>query len=200
MLYFLGVAGSAIRTVFDSLFSLLHPPSESHHVLPVLVGMVAAVASTVAVSAGAAAAAVAAPSAPTAPDDVPAEDAKKQEETKRRKLETAVMPAGVRTVVAGSGSPVWLYARMLSAASPEAGFQPDAELTDGIRFRVETGGDAVELGEIETVGDWVAVGVAVKRPADGQPLPGLVRIAVERFTPTGQLYHRRTISLQVVGG
>jgi len=185
----LGAIGSSFNNVFSSLFSLLHPPSESHHILPAFVGMVGAVASLAVVSA-----------APPAPVDVPAEEPKKQEEMKQRKMETAVMPEGVRTVVAGSGSPVWLYARMLSAASPEAGFQPDAELTDGIRFRIASGGDAVELGEIETVGDWVAVGVSVERPADGSPLPGTILVAVERFSLTGQAYHRRTIALKVAGG
>jgi hypothetical protein len=202
MIFFMGMGATNMGTVVDTLFSLLHPPSESHHILPALVGMVGAVASLAVVSAVPAAASVAgaAPTGPTAPDDVQAEEPKKQDELKRRKMETAVMPAGVRDVVAGSGTPVWLYARMLTAASPEAGFQPDAELTDGIRFRVASGGDAVVLGDIETVGDWVAVGVAVERTADGPPLPETILVAVERFSLTGQAYHRRTIALRVLPG
>jgi len=191
MMFFMGMDASSIGTVVDTLFSLLHPPSESHEILPALVGMVGAIASLAVVSAGAGAA---------APDDVRAEEPKKQEEKSQRKMETAVMPEGVRTVVAGSGSPVWLYARMLTAASMEDGFQPDADLTDGIRFRVADGGDAVELGEVETAGNWVAVGVAVTAPAEGGPLPDTIRIAVERFSLTGQVFHRRTIALRVLRG
>ena len=139
-----------------------------------------------------------------APVALPANDVKtddtrteeKKEDKARRKLETAVMPEGVRSVVVGSDSPLWLYARMQSAASADADFQPDDDLTGGVSFRVVDGASAVVFGEKQTIGEWVAVGVFVKAPNDGSPIPGTVSIAAERLA--GAKYFRRTITLTVL--
>jgi hypothetical protein len=141
-------------------------------------------------------AADAAPSASDAPADGPAQEA----EVKMRRLETAVMPEGVRAVAVGAEAPVWVYARMQTFSSPTLGYQPDADLTKGITFRVVDGDASVVLGEKRTIGsdEWVAVGVTVPRRVDGAPPPRTVRIVAERFTITGTLYHRRTVTLQVI--
>jgi hypothetical protein len=177
---------------------LIHP--HSANAIP---GILSAVVATglVAVLAPAAASAMipaadAAPSASDAPADGPAQEA----EVKMRRLETAVMPEGVRAVAVGAEAPVWVYARMQTFSSPTLGYQPDADLTKGITFRVVDGDASVVLGEKRTIGsdEWVAVGVTVPRRVDGAPPPRTVRIVAERFTITGTLYHRRTVTLQVI--
>jgi hypothetical protein len=177
---------------------LIHP--HSANAIP---GILSAVVATglVAVLAPAAASAMipaadAAPSASDAPADGPAQEA----EVKMRRLETAVMPEGVRAVAVGAEAPVWVYARMQTFSSPTLGYQPDADLTKGITFRVVDGDASVVLGEKRTIGsdEWVAVGVTVQRREDGAPPPRTVRIVAERFTITGTLYHRRTVTLQVI--
>ncbi len=177
---------------------LIHP--HSANAIP---GILSAVVATglVAVLAPAAASAMipaadAAPSSSDAPADGPAQEA----EVKMRRLETAVMPEGVRAVAVGAEAPVWVYARMQTFSSPTLGYQPDADLTKGITFRVVDGDASVVLGEKRTIGsdEWVAVGVTVPRRVDGAPPPRTVRIVAERFTITGTLYHRRTVTLQVI--
>lgn len=176
----------------------IHP--HSANAVPGVLSAVSA-AAAVAVLAPAAASAVAPAAAPTpSPSDAPADGPVQEAELKMRRLETAVMPEGVRTVAIGAEAPVWVYARMQTFSSPTLGYQPDPDLTKGVSFRVVEGGASVVLGEKKTIGsdEWVAVGVTVTRPTDGTPPPQTVRIVAERFTLTGKLYHRRTVALQVV--
>lgn len=192
----LGVTNSP--EIWHLVEEFIHP--HSANAVPGILSAVTA-ATAVAVLAPAAASAVAPAAAATpSPSDLPADGPVQEAELKMRRLETAVMPEGVRAVVVGAEAPVWVYARMQTFTSPTLGYQPDADMTKGITFRVVEGGASVVLGEKKTIGsdDWVAVGVTVTRPMDGTPPPRTVRIVAERFTLTGKLYHRRTVSFQTV--
>ncbi len=190
---------------------LRHSGPESHHVLPAIAGTVAGVLATTAIAAplaatavSSASAAAAVPSSMPAPDasvpqfDLVADAAQRATELRIHQMQTAVEPAGARTLVAGAAAPIWLYARMCTASSPTSGFEVDEKLTEGITFRLAAGTKGAVLGERQEAGGWMAVGIAVEAPADGSPLPETVKVVAERFATTGALYHRRTIALKVV--
>jgi hypothetical protein len=192
----LGAIGSP--EIWHLVEELIHP--HSANAIPGILSAVAATGLVAVLAPAAASAMIPSADATPSPEDAPADPAVQEAEVKMHRLETAVMPEGVRAVAVGAEAPVWVYARMQTFSSPTLGYQPDADLTKGITFRVAEGGASVVLGERRTIGEdeWVAVGVSVPRRTDGTPPPQAVRIVAERFTITGTLYHRRTVTLQVV--
>ena len=192
----LGVTNSP--EIWHLVEEFIHP--HSANAVPGILSAVTAAAAVAILAPAAASAVVPAAAATPSPSDVPADGPAQEAELKMRRLETAVMPEGVRAVAVGAQAPVWVYARMQTFTSPTLGYQPDADLTKGITFRVAEGGASVVLGEKKTIGsdEWVAVGVTLTRPTDGTPPPQTVRIVAERFTLTGKLYHRRTVAFQTV--